>query len=283
MKVLVTGANGQVGREVVAALAERGHHPVACGRAELDIADLRQCREKLLSERPDAVIHCAAYTDVDGAEADPEGAFRVNAAGTRNVASAAEQAGASFCYISTDYVFNGRARRPYQEYDLPDPQNVYGKSKLAGEQLTQTLSRRYYIVRTSWVYGRYGRNFVKTMLRLGRERKQLRVVDDQIGSPTCAADLAAFLAELIETDRYGIYHATNTGHCSWYQFAKAIFEEAGIDAVVEPCSTEQFPRPAARPAYSVLEHVAIRANGLRDLREWRAALRDCLPHLMQSE
>jgi dTDP-4-dehydrorhamnose reductase len=225
---------------------------------------------------PDAVVHCAAYTKVDQAESEPDEAYRVNAYGTRNAALAAEEVGAKFVYVSTDYVFDGRADKPYREYDRTDPQTVYGRSKLAGEQLVQSLSSRYFIVRTSWVYGKYGANFVKTMLKLAEDRDRLKVVHDQVGSPTYTLDLARFLLELVRTDYFGIYHASNSGICSWYEFAKAIFEERGLNVQVEPCTTEEFPRPAPRPAWSVLDQGAIRAHGFKPIRPWREALRSFL-------
>jgi dTDP-4-dehydrorhamnose reductase len=276
MKILVTGANGQLGRELVLLPAPRDMEIVGFGREELDITDLAQCRSVIQSHKPEAIIHCAAYTKVDQAESQPDEAYRVNAYGTRNAALAAEEIGAKFVYISTDYVFDGRADKPYREYDRTDPQTVYGRSKLAGEQLVQSLSSRYFIVRTSWVYGKHGANFVKTMLKLAEERDRLKVVHDQIGSPTYTLDLARFLLELVKSDYYGIYHASNSGVCSWYEFAKAIFEERRLNVHVEPCTTEEFPRPAPRPAWSVLDHGAIRAHGFEPLRPWREALRDYL-------
>jgi len=275
-KVLVTGANGQLGKELVSVQADSTVVVVGYGRDRLDITDMAACRRILLEESPDAVIHCAAYTAVDQAESEPDIAYRINAAGTRNMVVASEEIGAKFCYISTDYVFDGRGTKPYHEYDRTDPQSVYGMTKLAGEQLTQSLSSRYYIVRTSWVYGKHGNNFVKTMLKLGAERDCLKVVHDQIGSPTCTLDLARFLLTLVTTDSYGIYHASNTGMCSWYEFAQAIFAEAGMEVRVEPCTTEEFPRPALRPSYSVMDHGAIRSNQLPLMRPWREALKDYL-------
>lgn len=278
LTLLVTGANGQLGQELVRMSDDRVRI-VGYGRDRLDITDLEQCREALAAVRPDAVIHAAAYTGVDKAEADPDEAYRVNALGTRNLAIAVREQGAKLCYVSTDYVFNGRGTSPYNEYDNTDPQSVYGKSKRAGEVLLQSLSDRYFIVRTSWVYGKYGNNFVKTMLKLAAARDSVTVVEDQIGSPTYTYDLAKFLIELAQTEAYGIYHASNTGTCSWYEFARAIFEESGIAIRTEPCTTEQFPRPAPRPAYSVMDHAAIRQNGLTDLRPWREALRAFLKEL----
>lgn len=284
MRVLVTGASGQLGKDVVALFQQKGHEVMGCSRSELDIANLEQCQQVINEFQPDSIIHCAAYTAVDAAETDVDGAYKVNAVGTRNVAVAAEKAGAKMVYISTDYVFNGRSAVPYQEYDNTDPQSVYGKSKRAGEVLTQSLSSRYFIVRTSWVYGLHGNNFVKTMLRLGQEKPQLQVVHDQKGSPTYTVDLARFLEELVQTEKYGVYHASNSGDCTWFEFTQAIFEEAKelgfmIKVQVEPCTTEQFPRPAQRPANSVMDHLSIRTNGLTDLRPWREGLVDFLKQI----
>ncbi|MCL6443689.1 MAG: dTDP-4-dehydrorhamnose reductase [Alicyclobacillus sp.] len=272
MRILVTGANGQLGQELMRQRVE-GVELVGAGRAELDVTVQEQVRAVFRDARPDAVIHAAAYTAVDLAETHPDEAFLVNAMGARNVAVAAEEIGARVCYVSTDYVFDGTGETPYGEYDNPNPQSVYGKTKHAGEILVQTLSSRWFIVRTSWVFGKYGANFVKTMLAKAREVPSLRVVCDQVGSPTYTKDLAALLLQLVATDRYGIYHASNTGSCSWYEFARAIFEEAGIATSVEPCATEEYPRPAPRPRYSVLGHTALRVNGFPLLRPWREALR----------
>ncbi|MBW7475047.1 dTDP-4-dehydrorhamnose reductase [Paenibacillus oenotherae] len=272
MRILVTGANGQLGRELVN-LSLDGIEIRGFGRDTLDITNLAQCREVFAGYKPQIVIHCAAYTAVDKAESEPDEAFRVNAVGTRNVAVAAREIGAKLCYISTDYVFDGMGSTPYNEIDRTNPRTVYGKSKLAGEQAVTSLHDRYFIVRTSWVYGKYGNNFVQTMLKLAGERDHLKVVHDQVGSPTYTLDLALFLLELAGTDYYGIYHASNSGVCSWYEFAQAIFEDSGLTRMqLEPCTTDEFPRPAPRPAYSVMDHSAIRTNGLADLRHWRDAL-----------
>ncbi|WP_145139423.1 dTDP-4-dehydrorhamnose reductase [Paenibacillus sp. Y412MC10] len=284
MRVLVTGASGQLGKDVVALFQQKGHEVMGCNRSELDITNLEQCQQVINGFQPDSIIHCAAYTAVDAAETDVDGAYKVNAVGTRNVVVAAEKVGAKLVYVSTDYVFNGRSAVPYQEYDNIDPQSVYGKSKRAGEVLTQSLSSRYFIVRTSWVYGLHGNNFVKTMLRLGQEKPKLQVVHDQKGSPTYTVDLARFLEELVQTEKYGVYHASNSGDCTWFEFTQAIFEEAKelgfmIKAQVEPCTTEQFPRPAPRPANSVMDHLSIRTNGLTDLRPWREGLVDFLKQI----
>lgn len=285
MKVLVTGSAGQLGQDLVLLLQQQGHEVLGCDRQEMDITDLDQCTEVISGFSPDAVIHCAAHTAVDIAETDVDAAYLINATGSRNVALAAEKSGAKLVYISTDYVFDGMGTQPYHEYDNTDPQSIYGKSKRAGEILVQSLSSKFFLVRTSWVYGKYGNNFVKTMLKLGQEKPLLQVVDDQQGSPTYTVDLARFLLELIQTEKYGIYHASNSESCTWYEFTQAIFAEAEdilglkFTAKLEPCATEQFPRPAPRPRNSVMEHLSIRTNGFEDIRPWRAGLRDFLLEL----
>ncbi|MGS5021938.1 dTDP-4-dehydrorhamnose reductase [Paenibacillus sp. JJ1683] len=287
MKVLVTGAAGQLGSQVCEFFQKQQAYDVLpCDREKLDITNLEQAIGISKNYQPDVIIHCAAYTAVDAAENDIDKAYKINAYGTRNMALAAEKVGAKLVYISTDYVFDGFSKLPYQEYDNTNPQTVYGKSKRAGEILVQSLSSRYFIVRTSWVYGINGSNFVKTMLELGREKPMLQVVNDQIGSPTYTVDLVDFLNEIIKTEKYGVYHASNKGSCSWYEFTQAIFKDAedilGIKMTskLEPCTTQQFPRPAPRPFNSVLDHMSIRANGLTDLRPWREGLQQFLKELI---
>ncbi|TXK76904.1 dTDP-4-dehydrorhamnose reductase [Paenibacillus sp. N3.4] len=281
MKIAVTGANGQLGQDVVKLLGAK-HEVHGLGREQLDITNEIECLEVLKALKPDVIIHSAAYTAVDLAETEVDTAYRINADGTRNVAVAAEEIGAKLCYISTDYVFDGTTATAYKEDDSTNPQSVYGNSKRVGEQHVQALSSKYFIVRTSWVYGIHGANFVKTMLDLAATRDSLKVVSDQYGSPTYTVDLALFLEELIQTDFYGIYHASNSGVCSWYEFACAIFEESGVKINVDPCTTEEFPRPAPRPRNSAMEHGAIRANGLEDLRPWREGLKAFLKELEES-
>lgn len=280
-KILVTGANGQLGKEVALWETDGKYAIIGLGRDELDVTSLDQCRNVIDRVKPAVIIHSAAYTAVDQAETDRDGAYRVNAAGTRNIAIAARETGAKLIYVSTDYVFDGQGEEPYQEYDLPNPRTVYGKSKLAGEQLVQSLHERWFIVRTSWVYGKHGANFVKTMLKLGAEKGRLSVVSDQFGSPTYTKDLAAFLLKLAATEAYGIYHASNSGNCSWHEFAQAIFEEENMKVQVDPCSTEEFPRKAPRPKYSVMDHGAIRVNGFTDMPGWRPALNRFLQELKE--
>jgi dTDP-4-dehydrorhamnose reductase len=272
MRILVTGGNGQLGSDIVD-IFKPIHQVFAFGRDALDITNIELVKRIAREIKPDVIIHAAAYTAVDQAESDSEAAFEVNAYGTRNVAMAAQDIGAKLVYISTDYVFDGSNEEPYSEYDVPSPLGVYGKSKYAGEQYAASLCSSHFIVRTSWMYGAYGNNFVKTMIRLGKEGKSFRVVNDQTGSPTYTVDLVNFLLELIESNQFGLYHATNVGQCTWFDLAKAIFEILEMnDVIVEPCSTEEFPRPAARPHNSVLGHSAINQNGFTDLPPWREAL-----------
>jgi dTDP-4-dehydrorhamnose reductase len=273
MKVLVTGGKGQLGTDVTEVLRSHGHEVYSYTREELDITNHEQVQSSIAGISPEVVIHTAAYTKVDLAEQEVDLAYRVNAIGTRNVAVAAEKAGAKLVYISTDYVFDGKASVPYNEYHPTSPLGVYGKSKLAGEQFVQQLSSRFFILRTSWVYGKHGQNFVKTMLQLAEERSELNVVHDQVGSPTYTVDLANFIAEIIKTELYGVYHTSNTGYCSWYEFAREIFRAANLSHIkVNPVTTAEFPRPAPRPAYSVMDHMAIRLNGVDDLPDWKDAL-----------
>jgi dTDP-4-dehydrorhamnose reductase len=274
IKVLVTGAKGQLGTDMVHCLDGLGYEALGLSRQELDITNSKQVKKVFLQEKPDIVIHTAAHTKVDLAESEPDQAYLINAYGTRNVAVASESIGAKLVYVSTDYVFNGRKTKPYIELEPTSPLGVYGQSKLAGEQFVRDLHSRFFIVRTSWVYGCSGTNFVKTMLKLAEERNEINVVHDQVGSPTYTVDLANFISQLISTDLYGVYHASNSGFCSWYEFAKAIFEEAGLKNMkVNPVTTAEFPRPAPRPEYSVMDHMAIRLNGLTDLPHWRESLK----------
>ncbi|MHA7093094.1 dTDP-4-dehydrorhamnose reductase [Priestia megaterium] len=275
-KVLITGANGQLGKELVELFTKKGFEVYGFGRDKMDITNQAQVQEVISTLKPNIVLHSAAHTQVDLAESEPEQAFSINAYGTRNVAVAAEAVGAKLVYVSTDYVFDGKTDETYNEFSPTSPLGVYGKSKLAGEQFVRDFHSKFFIVRTSWVYGKYGNNFVKTMLQLGEEKKEISVVSDQIGCPTYTLDLANSILEFVGTERYGLYHVSNSGSCSWYEFAQAIFEYKKIEINVNPCKTSEFPRPAKRPAYSVLTSMALKLNHFESKRNWREALIDFL-------
>jgi dTDP-4-dehydrorhamnose reductase len=253
VKLLVTGAGGMLGRAVVDCATRLGHDVRAATRAELDISDAAATRQALLAGRPAAVINCAAYTDVDGAETDWQGAEGVNASGAGHVAAAAAEVGARIVHVSTDYVFDGAKRQPWVESDPVAPLGVYGDTKLAGELAVAEANASHTIVRTAWLFGAGGTNFVDTMLSLGATRAEVSVVTDQLGCPTWTGHLAGALVELAERpDETGVHHIAGSGSCTWNEFALEIFERAGIDCRVLPATSEQFVRPAKRPAYSVL-------------------------------
>jgi len=277
MRVLITGAAGQLGRELVDAFA--GQDVVAADRSRLDVVDRDAVLAGCLEVRPDVVVHAAAFTDVDGCQAAPDTAFAVNAVGTRHVAQGARMAGAAVIYISTDYVFAGDRREPYHEWDDTAPASAYGRSKLAGEH---ELSPGDTIVRTSWVCGRHGRNFVKTMLRLASAGNPVSVVDDQRGAPTFADDLAVMIRRLVMERRTGRFHVTNQGSTTWFDFAREIFAAAGHDpSRVQPVSTAQLdpPRLAPRPAQSVLDNAALRLSGIELLRDYHDPLEQLVKEL----
>jgi len=270
LRVLVTGAGGQLGLELAAILPERGHETVALSRADLDVTDAGVVEGVLEEHVPDFVINAAAYTDVDGCETEEALAYSVNALGPRNLAQACERLGCDLLHVSTNYVFDGEEQRPYEPFDAPRPISAYGRTKLAGEELVKHLTNRWYIVRSAGVYGR-GRNFVRTMLRLGAERDVLKVKDDELISPTYARDLAEGIAGIAQTGSYGLYHLTNSGSCSWYEFTREIFDLAEVEAEVVPIPGSEYPLPAARPANGVMSTL-----GSPELRHWREALVDYL-------
>ncbi len=249
MKVLITGAGGQLGQALQAVLT--GHDLIALGHAQLDITRLDEVREAVTASHPDIVINAAAYTNVDGAETDQEGAYRINALGPRNLAVVTAEEVIPILNVSTDYVFDGLGNRPYHEFDLTNPISIYAKSKLAGEEAVATLNPRHYTVRTAWLYHTEGMNFLKTMLAQAH-REEVRVVSDQYGSPTYAPHLAKAIAELIETGTYGLYHFAGDGGASWFELTQKLYQMLGIKTRVRPVATSEFPRPARRPRYSVL-------------------------------
>lgn len=272
MRILVTGASGQLGYDVERELERRGIEHLGTSSRELDITDREAVERLMAAYRPDAAIHCAAYTKVDLAEDEPERCWAVNVDGTRNLAAACREIGAKLLYISTDYVFPGTGERSYETGDPTGPVNTYGRSKLAGELAVQSLLEKYFIVRISWVFGKNGNNFVKTMLRLAETKAELSVVCDQIGSPTYTADLAPLLCDMVQTERYGVYHATNEGTCAWSEFAEAIFELAGRQVVVHPIPTSAYPTRAVRPLNSRMSKECLHSNGFQELPEWKNAL-----------
>ena len=272
MKVLVTGAKGQLGTDLMNELAKRGIEGIGVDVEEMDITDAEACRRVIKASGADAVIHCAAYTAVDAAEDNVELCRRINGEGTRNVAQACKEVDVKLMYISTDYVFDGQGTRPWEPDDERHPLNVYGQTKYEGELAVEELSDKYFIVRIAWVFGVAGKNFIKTMLRLGKERGAVSVVDDQVGSPTYTYDLARLLVDMIQTDKYGRYHATNEGLCSWYEFAKEIFRQAGMDVPVTPVSSSEFPAKATRPSNSRMSKEKLSDNGFERLPAWQDAL-----------
>lgn len=283
MRILVTGAAGMLGadlQEILGAGHEVVPTDVTGDYRHLDITDTDQVMRTISEVRPDAVVHAAAYTDVDGCERDPDVAYRMNAFGTWNVATACARNDASLVYISTDFVFDGEKGEPYTEYDAVNPLGHYGASKLAGETHVRTVCSKHFIVRTAWLYGVHGKSFPRTMINLTKTRKEISVVADQIGSPTFTVDLARTIRDLLSTPLYGTYHATNSGSCSWCEFAAKTLALAGInDVEVKPIKAEEWPSPTRRPKYSVLRHRSLEYQGLDNLRPWEDALADFVSRL----
>jgi len=272
MKVLVTGVKGQLGYDVVKELEKRGHEAVGVDIEEMDITDERAVAEYITAATVDAVIHCAAYTAVDAAEDNEAICHKVNATGTENIAKVCKDLDIKMIYISTDYVFDGEGERPWEPADKQNPQCVYGQTKYEGELAVMNNLDKYFIVRIAWVFGINGQNFIKTMLSLAETRDSLTVVDDQIGSPTYTFDLAVLLVDMVESDKYGIYHATNEGLCSWYEFALEIFKQAGVEIAVAPVSSAQFKAKAKRPSNSRMSKDKLDEAGFNRLPTWQDAL-----------
>lgn len=279
MKILVTGYNGQLGYDVVKELNLRSVECKGVDREDFDITDREQTVDYICGYAPDAVIHCAAYTAVDRAEDDKENCRKVNVDGTENIAVACEELGAKMLYVSTDYVYGGAGDGPFEPSDATQPKNVYGVTKLGGEKAVTKHLEKYFIVRTSWVFGINGNNFVKTMLRLGNEKDELNVVRDQIGSPTYTPDLARLICDLIVTDKYGIYHGTNENYCSWAEFASEIMNLGGRKTKINPVPSSEYPVRAERPHNSRLSKKCLDDAGIKRLPTWQDALKRYLKEL----
>ncbi|MDR2966336.1 MAG: dTDP-4-dehydrorhamnose reductase [Methanobacteriaceae archaeon] len=275
MKILITGYKGMLGSDLVNILKNEDQHElILTDVEELDITNIEELREMFKKEKPEMIINVAAYTDVDGCETNRELAYNVNSIGPKNLAIVSNEIGAKLLHISTDYVFSGNNTIPYIEEDKTDPQSYYGLTKLQAEEFIKETMKNYFIIRTAWLYGINGKNFVKTMLNLAKDNLEISVVNDQRGSPTFTCDLASAICELIKTDKYGIYHVTNANDCTWYDFAKNIFELANIDVKVKAIATEKYPTPAKRPKYSVLSHEKWNNSGFKPLRNYKDALND---------
>jgi dTDP-4-dehydrorhamnose reductase len=273
MRILITGYRGMLGSDLTKVLKKKKHDLILTDVEELDITNLDQVRLTLSNKNPDVIINVAAYTDVDGCETNRELAYNVNAIGPRNLAIASNEIDAKLLHISTDYVFQGDQSEPYTENDQTSPSNYYGETKLQAELFIKKDHNKFFIIRTAWLYGINGNNFVKKMLELSKNNDKISVVNDQHGSPTFTQDLALAISELIETDKYGVYHVTNSDVCTWFEFAKNIFELAGIKVDVEPVTTEKYPTPAKRPKYSVLSNEKWENSGFKPLRSYKDAIK----------
>lgn len=280
MKILITGSNGMLGQDLIEELADK-HTVIAASSRILDITDEMKVMDYVNSTKPDIIINSAAYTDVDGCETNVEKAYSVNGEGPRNLALACRENDIPLIHVSTDYVFKGNSQTPRLEDDELGPLSVYGKSKLEGEKAIEEILDKYFILRTAWLYGYNGGNFPKTMLQLAKDHDKLTVVYDEVGTPTYTPDLAKAIAELVDSDKYGTYHLTNSDSTSWYDFAKLIFEIANVDIEVEPVTASEFARAAKRPNYSVLNNEKWKANGFTPLRSYREAIKDYIELLRE--
>lgn len=281
MKIIVTGYSGQLGYDVVLEGKKRGFNMIGVGHKELDITQEEQVRNYIHTVKPDVIIHCAAYTAVDNAEDNKDVCFDVNVNGTKYLAASAKSVDAKFIYISTDYVFEGTGTEPFTEEDAANPVGYYGITKYEGEKAVQSLLDKYFIVRISWVFGINGNNFIKTMLRLAETRKELNVVGDQYGSPTYTFDLAKLLLDMTETEKYGVYHASNEGFTTWADFAKEIFQVAGKAVKVKSITTEEYPTKAVRPKNSRMSKDKLEKNGFTRLPAWQDALTRYIAELQE--
>lgn len=281
MRVLVTGVKGQLGHDVMNELAKRGYEGIGVDIDEMDITDPVSVDKVITEAHVETVVHCAAYTAVDAAEDHVELCRKVNAYGTENIAKVCKKLDLKMVYISTDYVFDGQGTRPWEPDDERHPLNVYGQTKYEGELAVQNNLEKFFIVRIAWVFGVNGKNFIKTMLQLGETRDEINVVNDQIGSPTYTLDLSVLLVDMLETEKYGFYHATNEGLCTWYEFAAEIFKQAGMDVKVNPVDSSQFPAKAKRPSNSRMDKSKLDANGFKRMPAWQDALKRYLEVIRQ--
>lgn len=272
MRVLVTGAKGQLGTDVMNELAKRGYEGIGVDVEEMDITDPAAVERVIAGANVETVVHCAAYTAVDAAEDNEELCRKVNAFGTENIAKVCRKLDLKMVYISTDYVFDGEGERPWEPDDARQPLNIYGQTKYEGELAVENNLKKFFIVRIAWVFGVNGKNFIKTMLNLAKTHDELNVVNDQIGSPTYTYDLSRLLVDMIETEKYGFYHATNEGLCTWFEFAQEIFRQAGVEIKVNPVDSSQFPAKAKRPHNSRMSKEKLTAKGFERLPAWQDAL-----------
>lgn len=274
--ILVTGSTGQLGSDVVQELLKRGYSTLSPNRSELNLCSEDNIRNYILNSNCEAIVHCAAYTQVDKAEDEKDLCIKINATATKHIAKCAKILDIPMIYISTDYVFDGTKDGEYTENDETNPINIYGESKLAGEKYVQEILDKYYIVRTSWVFNINGKNFIETMLRLSKANNQLSIVNDQIGSPTYTKDLSRLLVDMLETSKYGLYHATNEGYCSWYEFADTIFKLANINIDIKAINSNEYASRAKRPLNSKLSKDKLIEYGFKPLPHWEDALKDYL-------
>ena len=274
--ILVTGSTGQLGSDVVKELLKRGYSTLSPNRSELNLCSEDNIRNYILNSNCEAIVHCAAYTQVDKAEDEKDLCIKINATATKHIAKCAKILDIPMIYISTDYVFDGTKDGKYTENDETNPINIYGESKLAGEKYVQEILDKYYIVRTSWVFNINGKNFIETMLRLSKANNQLSIVNDQIGSPTYTKDLSRLLVDMLETSKYGLYHATNEGYCSWYEFANTIFKLANINIDIKAINSNEYASRAKRPMNSKLSKHKLIEYGFKPLPHWEDALKDYL-------
>lgn len=286
LKILIVGANGQLGCQITSVIKKgetrlgkineiyKSFDIKGPDSNELNITILDSVMNYINNYKPHIVINCAGYTDVDGCESNEDKAFKVNSIGAKNIATACEKIKSKLIYLSTDYIFDGTSKVPYKEYDVPNPLNIYGKTKLAGEKYSSYFCSRHFIIRTSWLFGNSGKNFVKTVINIAKEKGQLNVVNDQRGTPTNAEDLVHHILKLSLSEEFGIFNCSNNGECSWYELACKIIEYAKIDCIVNPITSQAFKRPAKRPAYSSLDNMALRCTIGDDMRHWEEALED---------